>query len=1481
MARSPKPSALAFDALTIEGALIAPAMLARIAAREAGEQKDADYATPKGLTLRDEISRWFRVGQALFKDLNALDRPSHKATIDFVAELLSTVFGFDGPEPTGQLGVWAAAGGRVPVVVVPPSDELDRPSAPLSVDGRRRSAASTLQDHLNAEDTALWGLCCNGERLRLMRDNASLTRPAYIEADLRRMFEAEAFADFAALWLLIHASRFGRSGAAVTDCPLEHWRDAGQKAGVAARDRLRDGFEAALLALGTGFLAEPANETLRQRVISGALPLPNYFGQLLRLVYRLIFLFAAEDRALLHPRDASTEARKLYAEGYSAVALREASARRSAWDRHRDRWDGLRITFGALSRGETKLALPALDGLFAHGSLPDLEAAHLSNRALMEAIWRLAWLRENGRPVPVNWRDMETEELGSVYEGLLELTPRLAEGGRAMVFAEGIETKGNARKTSGSYYTPDSLVQLLLDSALDPVLDRVEAEADDKGTALLGVTVIDPACGSGHFLLAAARRIATRVAKARASGLASTDDYRHALRDVVRSCIHGVDRNPMAVELAKVALWIETVDPGKPLGFLDANIRCGDTLLGVFDLRVLDQGIPDAAYKPLSGDDRDAARIAGKVNRGQRANARQGDLLAALSADALARQAQAVLSMPEDDVAGVQTKARAYAKLRGEAGWGARKLACDLYIAAFLRTKAFRTDGLARAQTPDRVPTSLDVRTAVSGGQADPRTTAMAAELAEQAQAFHWPLEFPAEMAAGGFDVVLGNPPWERIKLQEQEFFASLAPEIAEAPNADARGRMIAALASAPDGSHDRKLFDAFEQSKRTAEASSTFARVPGSEGGRFPLAGRGDVNTYALFSELFFRLVSTRGRAGLIVPTGIATDATTAPFFAALIQGKHLVSLHDFQTGLGYFDRIGHARFKFCLLTMSRRPKEVDLTEFSFFARTIDEYRDESRHFTMSAQEIAEINPNTLTAPNFRTRFDADLTANIHRRVPVLVNETKEVGGNPWGISFMTMFHMANDSGIFRTAAQLSDAGLIRDGTDWVDAAPGTPSITRWVPLYEAKLIHQLDHRWATYDGPESRDVTLAEKADARFEPTFRYWVQAADVEERLVDEESDSRSWVRDWLMGWRDIARATDERTVIATVFPRVGANHKTPLFFTEEPPRLAAALLANLSALTQDYVARQKIGGTSLTYSYVKQFSLLPPSFYKVADLEFIVSRLLELTYTSWSLRPFARDLDYDGPPFTWDEQRRAVLRAELDAWYARAYGLGRDELRYVLDPADVMGAEYPSETFRVLKANEIRRYGEYRTRRLVLEAWDAQEVTPAREVLEPSSLASGAWGRPPGGDLSAATEAQLAAILKALAGPTPMRTVRLAAVFALEPRLLTTHLHGQDRQTWMRLVGTEANIVGGATPFAPRIDQAWASAVRQLRGAGALVVDPGAQTWAAGQGLDAYETASWPDGRARFVLQAISSMSFDDLLAGLPAADQDWMKAIAA
>jgi hypothetical protein len=459
------------------------------------------------------------------------------------------------------------------------------------------------------------------------------------------------------------------------------------------------------------------------------------------------------------------------------------------------------------------------------------------------------------------------------------------------------------------------------------------------------------------------------------------------------------------------------------------------------------------------------------------------------------------------------------------------------------------------------------------------------------------------------------------------------------------------------------------------AEATSVFAHVSGEDGGRYPLTGVGDVNTYALFAEMMSGITAESGRAGFIVPTGIATDDSTKAFFGALTQGGRLVSLYDLENRDAIFPSV-HRSYKFCLMTLGRAAQ----AEFVCFATQTSQLADTRRRFRLSPEEFRLINPNTLTCPVFRSERDAELTKKLYRAAPVLIDDGKP-DGNPWDIRFMAMVHMSNDSHLFHDAP-----------------APGR------VPLYEAKLVHQFDHRWATYTAEgDSRDATLAEKQDPAFSVCPRYWVEGAEVESRLSD-----KGWCRDWFLVMRGITNATNERSFISSVIPKGGAGNSAPVLFPspEISAGHAAALQANMASLTLDFAARQKIGGTNLNFFIVKQFPILSPQQYSAADLKFIEPRVLELTYTAHDLAPWARDLGYEGPPFPFDPERRARLRAELDAWYARLYDLTRDELRYILDPADVMGEDYPSETFRVLKNNELRAFGEYRTRRLVLEAWDA-------------------------------------------------------------------------------------------------------------------------------------------------------------------------------
>lgn len=1081
----------------------------------------------------------------------------------------------------------------------------------------------------------------------------------------------------------------------------------------------------------------------------------------------------------------------------------------------------------------------------------------------MEAIFRLAWLREPSGLVPVNWRDMETEELGSVYEGLLELTPRLVENGRGFAFAEGGETTGHSRKTTSSYYTPDSLVQALLDSALDPVLDRVEAEADDPAVALLSVSVLDPACGSGHFLLAAARRIATRLARARAGGVAAPADFRHALRDVARVCIFGVDRNPMAVELTKVALWIETVEPGKPLGFLDTNIRCGDALLGVFDLRALEQGIPDAAYKPLAGDHKDAARIAARNNRSQREAAAQHQLALGEGATAFARAARAVRDMPEDDLAGVRARARAYDAAHAEHGWWTTKTACDLYVAAFLAPKHFRNGALARAQTPDQIPTTHDVRTAFAGHQTEPQLVAKAVDIAGAARAFHWPLEFPAIMAAGGFDVVLGNPPWDTMSPDAKEFFSAYDPEVRFLAPADQKAR-IAELREGPG------IEEAWDAYCRQLYVSANFFK----ESGRYELfaegnLGKGDFNVYRMFVELALRLVKQGGRAAQFVPENLYNGANAAAIRRHLFEHCRLHALVGFEnTGKVWFEI--DTRAKFCLYSASRGGS-TERFPAAFGINTKDKLAalGSGLPFEIPVSLVHEFSPEALAVAEIAHASDITIARKLYARF-------HKFGASIDGLprrEYSAELHMGNNRDDFSAGA---------DG----------------LPLYEGRMVEAFDHRAKAYVSGRGRAAVWRELPFGSPEKAIRpQWrVAEADVPQKLGDR------WRR-YRIGFCNVASPTNQRAFVAALIPPDAiCGDSVPTVEVERgEPRLVLLLLAVMNAFAIDFVTKKKVG-LHLTFNVVDSLPL--PRAYADTSLEREIARrslLLAATgpemSTFWfGAAPLVGLDPYTSRPVE-DLAQRRHLRAELDVLIARdVYGLSKEEIAYLLDPAAILGPDCGFETFGALKRVDEREFdGQFLTRDLILDAWDRLErsseieapltVAPpvSAPVLKPvdfSALPDGAWATPVGGDVRANTLVQIAAVLKALSGPTPIHLARRAALYALEPRLLTPHLKKAQKAEWRRLVGAEAEPRHSVTTLGLGGAAGWGEAVRVLAATGNLIEDNTSQTWAAGAGLDVYFTDSWPK-RAVFALEAAATILANSSAKPLTAEEKVGLTALAA
>ncbi len=1231
---------------------------------------------------------------------------------------------------------------------------------------------------------------------------------------------------------------------------------------------LRDGVEQCITLLGNGFLSHPANEELRRRVSAACtgnerINADSFYRQLLRLVYRFLFLLVSEDRGLL-------SSLAIYRQHYSITRLRRLVDQRAAYTDHDDLWQSLRVLWLLLIKDlplphfadqpmAAALGLPVLNGdLFAP---QDLDAATLANCDLLQAFWQLAWYQETRTSPPrrVNYAALDVEELGSVYESLLEFHPAIdADAAGRPVFQL---LPGSERKTTGSYYTPPELVAELVKSALDPVLQErltaanlpsplrgeglgvrgdaaanlpspplggegsgVRGDAAEK--AILSLRVCDPACGSGHFLLAAARRLGKELARVRTGeDEPAPERIREAIRDVISHCIYGVDKNLLAVDLCRVALWLESYTADKPLTFLDHRIRCGDSLVGVFHLRALNQGIPDKAFESLEGDDRETARALARQNRDERAaphtlydwgpEGALGDFT---------RHSRELDEIADDSPVAVRRKRQLFEESHREQAWLRQKQACDLWTAAFFQP----------LQPGAPVITSAALAEHLASRQIHPQTLALSDELSWRQRFFHWPLEFPEVFAGGGFDVILSNPPWERVKLQEQEFFAARDARIATAPNKAARTRLIKEL---PES--DPALHREFIDSLRAASAASAFMR----HAGRYPLAGRGDINTYSVFAELATSAIVSNGRAGVILPKGIATDDTTKHFFNCIVENGRLIQLIGFENEEFIFPAVDH-RVTFCTLTVGGGANPVSQSRIRFYIRRFSQLAEESRFFHLAKNDFWLLNPNTGNCPIFRTQADAELTKAIYRRVPVLWREARDgqPAVNPWRLSFKTLFHMANDSHYFRTAAELQAEGYRLEGNIFVGPDD------RYLPLYEAKMLHQFDHRFSTYEGATERQLnvgilpqpTAEQKRDPRFVVQPRYWVQEKIVESAIpkypeplalavqaghqpsirhvlcvwaaghylnhdnpeaaekllldagrfevgraviralghgLAEEQASRldtdfplkdsdvhaivtrstdldnlaadliaRFSPKWFLRWRDITNAGNERTIIASVTPRAPVGHTFPLsFLAGVRPNEARVLLASLNSFVADYVARQKVGGTHITYNLFKQFPILSlENLMRVEcrdaanGLKSMFPHVLELVYTAHDLAPLAKDCGFDGPPFRWDDDRRFEIRCELDAAFFHLYlpceaggdwrpaeGETPEQLaalkKHFLTPRHAVS--FVLDQFPIVRQKDEDKHGRYRTKERILEIYDAMLAAqgsgnPYRTALNP-------------------------------------------------------------------------------------------------------------------------------------------------------------------
>ncbi len=1188
---------------------------------------------------------------------------------------------------------------------------------------------------INSDGRIRWGILTNGRVWRLYDRRALPRASGYHEVDLDVALQAGGDLHAVRAFRLLFgrpafSPQHGAQTSFLEDAIAEGRRYEEQVANDLSGTVFDEVYPALIRALAEASGAEL--EDVRQAALI--------------FLYRLLFLLYAEDRDLLPVNDTRYDDYGLRKSVRDDIDKRIAagdtfSTIASNYHNH------ISTLCRQVDRGDASIGLPPYNGgLFAQQAAPMLEQARLSDHLLAPLIHKLSRTGGESGPRYVNYRDMTVQQLGSIYERLLEREPVRAADGR-------IEVRPNsyARKDSGSFYTPQPLVDLIVERTLDPLLEErkaafrakavalqsdTRAKADriadlcplDPAAAALDLKLLDPAMGSGHFLVTAVDYLSDaiadlveyaptaapwledaytsplleRIAAIRADILARAEaanwvidrpqltDQAIIRRMVLKRCIYGVDKNPLTVELAKVSLWLHSFTAGAPLSFLDHHLRCGDSLIG---LRVHD------AVRELS-------RLGGFTS----ASAIQ-------AAENAAGGMQRIEEMSDADIAEVEASAALFrevekttADLRGlldtlcgvnwlAAGMKKRQRAeYEAPLQAVIISQEEKAFSLLSGG-PDGVDAADPVRQHTTW-PAFTEIWCAAKEIADREAILHWEVAFPGvwqrwqdDRPAGGFDAIIGNPPWDRIKLQEVEWFATRSPELALAPTAAARRRGIKQLRAEGD-----PLAAEFDAAKLRADRLGQLIRA----GGHYPLLGGGDINLYSLFVERAMGLAKPDGIVGLLTPSGIYADKTAARFFKSVSTSGRVGGLFDFEnrrlgTDLPPFFPDVDSRFKFCVLIFGGEERRFDQTDCAFFLHDTAAVEDPDRCFPLAAADFARVNPNTGTAPVFRTRRDADITRRIYERHPVLVDRSGEEEVRTWPVRYVRMLDMANDSHLFRTALELeADSYYPVQGNRWKKGGD------LYLPMYQGRMIHQFDHRAnsvrvnreSTHNQYLSEEVSEIQHADPTFLPRTQYWVPEAEVEPVVPQ--------VIGWTLGFRDIARPTDMRTFIAAVLPQVGCGHTLPILLSENgdsSSEIAAQMLANLNSFALDYVTRQKVQGTHLTWYTVEQLPVIAPADYDRAigattARALVRDHVLRLTYTAHDMAPFARDLGYDGPPFTWNEEERRHLRARLDALYFHLYGLSRADAAYILD------------TFPIVRRHDKAAFGHYRTKAMTLAYYNA-------------------------------------------------------------------------------------------------------------------------------------------------------------------------------
>ena len=1224
--------------------------------------------------------------------------------------------------------------------------------------------------HIFSNNKIQWAILSNGQCWRLYWRGSPSRASTYLELDLVDLIQNPHekngdYARFRLFPLLFSSLAFIRDNRNL--CALDELREAAQQyaieLGNSMEEAIYDENNGAFINLARGLYRAATRHGTVDIAQSPLKDLNALAANTLVLLYRLLFILYAEDRDLLpvkNPDYRTISLKKLRSEIAATIDREHIPKGRSTAI-----WGRLESLFALIHGGDPELDLPFYDGgLFDPQKHPALAELKIPDSDFIPALDSLSRVQTSGSmPLMVDYKDLGVRQLGSLYEGLLEYG--LTMNGKDLAITQ----DSLARRTSASYYTDDDLVSILVRETLGPIVQerkkivdglfsewrdcrkrlkktkndfllKLALESESKKLSpkieelLLNLKILDPAMGSGHFLVSALNYLTDSIMAILAEQqeelrnakvqdkhpiMAMLDKQRvemmdslhnqkmtlEAMRHIVpflddlsllkrilmKRCFFGVDINPLAVELTKLSLWLDSFTLGAPLCFLDHHLKVGNSLVGSTLERFAKQRVDSQGFQ-----------IDGTLFT----------LVPSYDAPKVIKTLRKLITNADISVEGVARSHFFYDD--AEHGLKGVRVMLDIATSRYFSNPPRKSTNRKNRQIFDDAKVLLADDTAMLTMdymlRNDPGTKERLKKLPplfleciknaikdrHNHSFFHWELAFPAvlypipdpgllEPDEIGFDAVITNPPWERIKLQENEFFAAARPDISRMQTQAQRKEAIAKLPK-----QDPELWQRYQHARQIREELLNYCHGDDSP---YPLLGGGDTNLYSLMVELSLGLLKKDGRAGFVVPSGICMDKGSAAFFSKMTADRRMAFIYDFENKKTFFPSVD-SRFKFCLIGFTGTGGNGQNIPTAFFLHSVEQIPDRTIHLSPGDFEL--FNPNTKTCPVFRTCRDHKITKKVYERVPILKRHSPEE--NPWRFTYKRMFDMTNDSGLFKTLSQLDEMDAWREA----GGLPiyGSPK-GRFLPLYEGKMVQAYNPRAASvvvnlnnlYRPAQPSPSKESQLQNPAYFPQPQYWVFEQDLRKRTSSSV---------WEIAIKNISSPTNVRTLILSAIPAVGVGNSIALLRTDLGTRLAFCFLANFNSIMLDYIARLKIGGQTLNLFILEQLPTLPPDFYSQTLHgrtweSLIAPRAFELSYTCDALKPMADAYGHDGPPSKWDVARRRALQAQLDALFFLAYGFDTREdegdIAHVFGAFPILNSQDPSYADLVMGYARAYRAGE--------------------------------------------------------------------------------------------------------------------------------------------------------------------------------------------